>query len=239
MPKRVPGGLIHHWMGAIFIPGAHAEDVLEIIRNYPEYKQFYRPTIVDSAAITAPSSSASPRDRFTVRFLNRSVLSKTAFDADYAASYVQLGPGAWYGVGYTTRLQEIRKYGERGERELPPDEGSGYIWRLYTVTRLVDRDGGVYMEVEAIALSRDIPMSLRWVAVPIVRRVSRDSVRTSLEQTEDAVRSAMVQQNRVGARAEHHVCRQQQPCSCTLAVRYMATYGSEPPNSASGKRKRV
>lgn len=196
MPKRVPGGLIHDWIGAVFIPGAHAEDVLRVIRDYPEYKQFYRPTIVDSAAIDIPSATARNEDRFSVRFLNRSVLSKTAFDADYAASYVQSGPGMWYSVGYTTRLREIRNYGKSEQRELPPGEGHGYIWRLYTVTRLAEKDGGVYMEVEAIALSRDIPISLRWVAVPIVRRVCRDAISTSLVQTEDAVRAAIARQNR-------------------------------------------
>ncbi len=198
-PKRVPGGLIHHWIGAVFIPGARTEDVLKIIRDYPEYKQFYRPTVVDSSLITGPSAPAGAEDRFSVRFLNRAVLSKIAFDADYTASYVQLGPGTWYGVGYTTRLRELRKYGESEQCEMPADAGHGYIWRLYAVTRLVGKDGGVYMEVEAVALSRDIPVSLRWAAAPIVRRVSRDALTTSLGQTRDAVRSAMAQESREAA----------------------------------------
>ena len=44
------------------------------------------------------------------------------------------------------------------------------------------------MEVEAIALSRDIPIALRWVANPIVRRVSRNSMLVSLQQMKEAVR---------------------------------------------------
>ena len=47
----------------------------------------------------------------------------------------------------------------------------------------------MYVEVEAIALSRDIPVSLRWLVDPIVRRISRSSLVTSLQQTGDAVRS--------------------------------------------------
>jgi hypothetical protein len=50
-------------------------------------------------------------------------------------------------------------------------------------------DGGVYIELEAIALSRDIPFSLRWLIDPIFRRISRSSLVISLQQTEDAVLS--------------------------------------------------
>jgi hypothetical protein len=66
-------------------------------------------------------------------------------------------------------------------------EGSGVIWRLFSIARYQERDGGVYIELEAIALSRDIPASLRWLAGPIVRRVSRSSLSISLRQTENAV----------------------------------------------------
>ena len=65
----------------------------------------------------------------------------------------------------------------------------GLIWRVHSITHFEERDGGVYIEVEAIALSRDIPAVLRWVVDPIVRRVSRASLATSLQQTEAAVRS--------------------------------------------------
>jgi len=46
---------------------------------------------------------------------------------------------------------------------------------------------GVYVELEAIALSRDIPAAFRVFVTPIVRRVLRDSVATSLHQTKAAV----------------------------------------------------
>jgi hypothetical protein len=94
-----------------------------------------------------------------------------------------------YSVSETTRIQEIENYGEPDQRALHEDEGRGLIWRLFSITRFEERDGGVYIELEAIALSRDIPISLRWVIEPIVRRISKSSLTTSLRQTEDAVRS--------------------------------------------------
>jgi hypothetical protein len=46
------------------------------------------------------------------------------------------------------------------------------------------------MEIEAIALSREIPVAMRWAVDPIVRRVSKGSLVTSLRQTQDAVSSS-------------------------------------------------
>ena len=73
---------------------------------------------------------------------------------------------------------------------LPQDHGTGIIWRLNSIARYQERDGGVYVELEAIALSRDIPGGLRWLVEPIVRRVSRSSLVVSLQETADAVRSS-------------------------------------------------
>jgi hypothetical protein len=47
-------------------------------------------------------------------------------------------------------------------------------------------DGGVYVELEAVALSRAVPGGLRWVVDPIVRRTSRASIHVSLEKTGEA-----------------------------------------------------
>jgi hypothetical protein len=66
-----------------------------------------------------------------------------------------------YSVTRTTRVQEIEEYRSPAQRLLYEAEGSGVIWRLFGITRFVERDGGVYLELEVIGLSRDIPASLR------------------------------------------------------------------------------
>lgn len=179
IPKRIPSGLIHHWAGAAFFPNAKLEDVLAVVRDYGRYKQFFHPVVVASKGLG--------EDRFSLTLMNPSVFQHNALDSDYESKYVQVDPRRWYSVSRTTRMQEIKEYGQSGERMLPAGTGSGYIWRLYSITRFEERDGGVYVEVEAMALSRDIPASFRWIADPIVRRTSRNSVLTSLRQTMDAV----------------------------------------------------
>lgn len=63
-----------------------------------------------------------------------------------------------YNTADATRVQQIEAYGQPGEHLLAPDTGDGYIWRLHTIARYEERDGGVYLEIEAIALTRDIPL---------------------------------------------------------------------------------
>lgn len=184
-PKSVPSGLIHDWMGAAFIPNATLEDVLSVVRDYGHYKEFYKPTVVDSKLL----SSTGLCDKYSMLLANKEVVAATALDSEYEACYHQVDQRRWYAVVYTTQIQEIRHYGQPGAKELPPGQGNGYVWRVYGVARFEERDGGVYLELEAIVLSRDIPFAVRWVVDPIVRRVAKNSMSTSLRQTEEAVRS--------------------------------------------------
>jgi hypothetical protein len=123
-----------------------------------------------------------------MQLMNKAFFLKTTLDADYQATNVRLDDRRFYSVSRTTRLQEIEDYAQRSEHKIPEGEGSGYIWKLFSIVRLEERGDGVYVEMEAIALSREIPGAVHFVVEPIVRRVSRNSMLTSIRQTEEAVR---------------------------------------------------
>jgi hypothetical protein len=122
--------------------------------------------------------------------MNKGLFLKTALEGEYQSSYTPAGNQRWYSVATAVRVQEVEDYGQASERKLPADEGSGYIWRMHSITRFEEADGGVYVEVEAMALSRDIPVAVRWVVDPIVRNVSKGAITTSLRQTLEAVSSS-------------------------------------------------
>ncbi len=185
VPKKVPAGLIHHWVGAVFIPNASINDALQVVRDYPRYKDLYQPSVVDSKVI----DSREDTDHYFMLLMNKALLLKTAFSADYEACYVRVDGTRAYSIARSTRIQEIEGYGTSTERLVPEGQGRGILWRLFAVTRYLERDGGVYIEFEAIGLSRDIPFSVRWFVEPMVRRVSRSSLATSLEETEHAIRT--------------------------------------------------
>lgn len=183
-PKKVPGGLIHHWIGAAFLPGIGLDRLLEVTRDYDRYKEFYSPFVVDSKLVGRDGLE----DRFTMQIMNKAFFVKNALDADYRTDTVVLDGRRAYSISRTTRVQEIDEYGLPGEHKIAEGQGGGYIWKLHSIARMEQRDGGVYIEIEAVALSRDIPFAFRLVADPVVRKVSRNSLLTSLQQTEQAVR---------------------------------------------------
>jgi hypothetical protein len=48
IPKKVPAGLIHDWLGVGFVANAKIEDILRIVRDYDRYKEIYQPRVIDS-----------------------------------------------------------------------------------------------------------------------------------------------------------------------------------------------
>jgi hypothetical protein len=183
-PMKVRGGLIHDWIGAAFLPDAKIDDILDVIRDYDRYKEFYPPSVVESKALVRNDSD----EKFTMQLVNHEFFAKMALDADYQVTNIRLDHSRFYSIARTTRVQQIEDYGQPREHMIPEGQGGGYIWKLFSIARLEQRDGGVYIEMETVALSRGIPAAFRVIADAIVRRVSRGAMLTAIKQTEDAVR---------------------------------------------------
>jgi hypothetical protein len=194
IPKKIPSGLVHHWIGAEFLQGVTIADALAVLRDYARYKDFYSPAVADSQTASLDDSG----DRFSMVLTNKLRFHKLAVDADYRIQYFRVDARRVYSISQTTRIQEIVHYGTAAQYTLPEGEGTGYIWRLYSISRFEQRDGGLYVEVELMALSRDIPSGLHFVVEPIVRRTSRESLIGMLRQTGDAVHSMEASTNRNG-----------------------------------------
>jgi hypothetical protein len=110
---------------------------------------------------------------------------RRVLDSEYQSRFTEVDSRKWVNFSQTIHVRELAENG----RPIPENESSGYIWRLCTISRFEERDGGVYIETEAMALSRPIPATLHWVVDPMVRRVSRSSLTMSLEQTREATGS--------------------------------------------------
>ena len=180
--RDVPGGLIHDWIGGVFIPNASIDKLLAVVHDYGRYKEIYRPVVTDS------HSEACAADReFSMTWKRHVLFVTAAIRGHYQAHEFAVGPYRRYSVIDATSIQEIEDYGHSDQRLLPPDNGSGFMWRMHSISRYEQRDGGVYLEVEAIALTRDVPPSLRWMVNPVVHRLSINSLSTTLRQTRRAV----------------------------------------------------
>jgi hypothetical protein len=176
-PHSVPSGLIHHWIGVAFIPGARIEDVITLVRDYDHYPEFYSSSVVEAKVLNRQDAD----DRFSLTVQNKSMFMKRALESEYQSRFTQVDPTKWYSIAATTRVQELT-----GPDRVPVAEMSGYVWRMSTLSRYQERDGGVYIGTEVLALSRTIPGALHLVVDPIIRRVSRATITTSLNETRDA-----------------------------------------------------
>lgn len=180
-PLRVASGLIHDWIVAAFIPDTGIDRVISSLRRYDSYSQVYRPAVVRSKELAGNAHE----DRFSLLLVSRG-FAKIAVDAEFSSSYWRKGNRAWR-IARATHLREIDDYGQRGEKTLPDDQGAGYIWRFHSISRMEERDGGVYLETEVIALSRDVPASIEWLIAPMIRRVAKGALSAMLEDTRKAV----------------------------------------------------
>jgi len=185
-PNEVPSGLIHDWTGATFIPNTRIPAVLSVVRDYAHFKDFYRPFVVEAEV----THTTAEEDCFSMVLANKSLVLKGALDGEFRSRYKRLDDHRWLSVTDATRIREIADFGGPTQHALPEDHGTGLIWRLHSIARFEERAGGVYIELEVVALSRNIPAALRWFIEPLVRRTSRSSLATSLKQTADAVHSS-------------------------------------------------
>jgi hypothetical protein len=181
--QSVPDGLIHDWIGGVFIPGASVQDLLTVLDDYDSYKNIYKPAVTDSKAL---SSNVADQE-FSMVWKRHVMFVTAAMQARYLAHEATIDPQRGYSVVDAIEIQQIENYGHRNERLLAPDTGSGFIWRIRSVVKYQERDGGVYLEIEAMALTRGIPSSVEWMVRPVVNRLSIESLSATLRQTRAAV----------------------------------------------------
>jgi hypothetical protein len=184
-PILVPHGLIHHWIGAAFIPRATIEDLSAVVGDYGRYHEIYRPTLVKAELL----DTGGDEQKFSIVWVQRVFLVTAAFYTELDSKHFTLNSRRGYMAFSTTRVQQIEHYGEKEEQRLAPDEGSGYLWRLISFARFEERDGGLYLELEVIGLSKDLPGSLRFLLKPVLDHVPRQALAMKLDQTRQAIRS--------------------------------------------------
>jgi hypothetical protein len=181
--REVPHAMIHDWIGAIIVPNVTLAEVFAVERDYNRYPDWYGPTVTQANLLARDGDA----DSFVIRYFRKALFVTGVLQAEYRARYFEVSKTRWYALSWSTRIQEIEEYGTPGEHKTPPDQGNGYVWRLYGVTKYEERDNGVYIERENIALSRRIPASLQTMARPVVRHLARELLAKSLEKTREAL----------------------------------------------------
>jgi hypothetical protein len=181
-PVNVPSGLIHDWIGAAFIPATNLEATLALIQDYDNHKNIYKPGVIDSKLISRDG------DKFQIylQLLKKKILT-VVLDTDHEVRYRSLDAARADCRSRTTRIAEVQNAGSENAKVLPPDTGYGFLWRLNSYWRFLERDGGVYAECRAISLSRDVPLGLGWIIEPIIQKLPKESLIQTLASTRQAL----------------------------------------------------
>lgn len=177
-----PGAMIHHWVGTIFIPGVKLEQVLAVVQDYDRHATYYAPDVAQSKTIAHNGGDF----KIFYRLRKKKILT-IILDAEFDVHHHVLGPGREYTDSISTRIAQVENAGDPGERELPPGKDGGFLWRLNSYWRFADTGRGVYVQCEAISLTRDIPGGLAWLIGPMVESVPRESLEFTLQSTRSAV----------------------------------------------------
>jgi hypothetical protein len=183
---RVPGGLVHHWIGAMFIPSATVAQLKTAVRDYDNFKIYYKPVVTESKQITHDGGE----DDVFLR-LDEKLLRDVVLNTNYHLRYGMIDAQRAYVVSHSTRIAELKDSNNPGSAEEPVGNDSGVIWRFNWYWRLEQADGGVYAEWEMISLSRDLPFGLRWIFKTFAEKLPRESVITTLRGTKAAVAGQM------------------------------------------------
>jgi len=184
-PIDCPGGLIHHWVGVVFIPGVKLDNVLAILEDYNHQSTYYTPDVERSKI------ESRDGDHFLVflRFRRHKVIT-VVLDTEHDVHYFHDAPGRAHSRSSALRIAEVENAGKSNEREKPPGDDGGFLWRMETWWRMQEGDGGVYVQSEAASLTRDIPTGLGWMIRTFVTSIPEETLQFTLEATKKAVAAA-------------------------------------------------
>jgi len=175
---ELPGALLHHWRGTAFVPGAKAADFERLMKDFGAYPRVYAPQVL-SARVLAQQGD---RLQATMRVRQKHILT-VVMDTAYDVSFGRPDPLRSYSISRSTRITEIADAGTQKERALSGSEQHGFLWRMNTYWSAEERDGGLYIQIESLTLTRGIPHGLGWVIGPFVQSIPRESLEFTLRST--------------------------------------------------------
>jgi hypothetical protein len=183
---RCPEGMIHHWVGAVFVPGAKLQDVLAVLEDYDRQAVYYAPDVERSKI------ESRDGDHFHVflRFRRHKVIT-VVLNTEHDVRYFHDSDTHAHSRSSAARIAEVENPGKSDEREKAPGDDDGFLWRMETWWRMIESDGGVYVQSEAVSLTRDIPTGLGWLISPFVTSVPKESLTFTLQATRKAVQDRL------------------------------------------------
>jgi putative flippase GtrA len=172
----VPGGSIHHWIGAVFVKGATLEGVLASLVDRAGHESAVYDDVLASRLI------ARDGDRLEVYMkLRRASIITVTYNTNHLVEYRRLTRARATSRSTATRIAELAGAGTPREREKSPGTDNGFLWRLNAYWRYEASDSGVLIECESVSLSRSVPLLIRPFVTRTVEGIARDALANTLK----------------------------------------------------------
>jgi hypothetical protein len=177
----VPDGTIHHWRGAIFVPGRTLSDLIATLRD-PQRHGYKAPDVLKWQVLRRDGD----RERVFLQIQRQQIVT-AVFNTEHDVQFIRHNADRVSSRSMATRIAEVTAAGTPEAREKPVGRDRGFLWRMNSYWRYEAVPGGILVELESLTLSRSVPGLLRPLARPIISRVARESLERTLGSIRDQI----------------------------------------------------
>ena len=180
-PYLIYDGLVHDWYGVVFMPHTTLGRVLNILQDFDHHAGLY-PQVVKSKLIKRSGDDITGYWRLE----QKGEMLPAVFDVTQTVHYRKIAADKWVGVSHANDIRAVEDQGSKKEKDLPPGEGIGLMWKLYSYWTLQQVNDGVMAECRTVSLSRGVPGTVAWMIRPFINTVPRESMESTLRNTKKA-----------------------------------------------------
>jgi putative flippase GtrA len=174
-PPAISDGKIHHWVGAVFVPGMTVADAVRRLQDGAGSESQTYDDVLASKLIARDGE----RVHIYLKLRRESVITVT-YNTEHVVTYRPLGALRASSRSVATKIAELAGAGTPQEREKGAGTDQGFLWRLNAYWRYEQVDDGVFIECESISLSRGVPVLLRLFITRAVEGIARDALEKTL-----------------------------------------------------------
>jgi hypothetical protein len=174
-------GEIHHWWGAVLVPGVRLPALLRFLEDYDHHAGKFAD--VEQSRLLSKEGN---RFRFFFRLKRSKAFVTAIYNTEQECVYTFHSPTRVSSRSDAKKIAEVRDPGKPTERENPPGDDRGFLWRLVSWWRFEETERGVIVELESASLSREIPTVVNFI--PWLKGYIRSTPRESIESILSTIR---------------------------------------------------
>jgi hypothetical protein len=165
------------------VPQATGEDILALLTDYDHLSRYYSPQVVLAKAL----SNNGHRATLSMRFKQHRAIT-VVLDAEFESHSGLIDRGRrGYSFSRSMHIWQVDHAGSDQERRRAEGEDDGFLWRLNSYWSFEQTGRGLRVQCEAVSLTRDVPVGLGWLIVPIIQTLPRESLEFTLSATRTAL----------------------------------------------------